>query len=418
MRRLQSTLIWKGALSAVLLLTLTCASAPSALAASRKGAPRKAPVHIGVKSPVRLTSNSAAWWQVTASANPDGTTTGRENVIRGAWALSTSDIWAVGYFQSGPYKALAEHWNGMSWSNVAVPNIGASDNELHAVAADASNDVWAVGYYYSLQDYHTETLTEHWNGVQWTIVPSPNVVASNGVIQDTTLYGVAALASDDVWAVGQYLNGGSGVEITEHWDGAQWTIVPGAVSTVGSSLNAIAAISATNIWAVGGDIEHWNGMQWSVVSSPTPSNGGLMGISALSASNIWAAGAYYDTTAQAERTLVEHWNGTAWTKFLPPNPTGGDDTFYAISAAQDGTVYAVGEADYSTSGTTGLVEIWNGASWAVQTLPALGYSYMFASVAFSLTDAWAMGFCDPSGAYLTLAEHYQPIYALGLPAPK
>jgi hypothetical protein len=140
----------------------------------------------------------------------------------------------------------------------------------------------------------------------------------------------------------------------------------------------------------------------------------------VNANNIWVAGDYFTTSSTIDRTLVEHWDGNTWTRILPPNPTSGNDIFYSVSAAQDGTVYAVGEADSTSTGTSGLIEIWNGASWVVQTVPSLGNFSYDASAAFSSTDAWAIGFyyTPSSGGYMTLAEHYQPITAVGAPAPK
>ena len=57
-------------------------------------------------------------------------------------------------------------------------------------------------------------LTIHWDGSSWTIVPS----ASSG-----TLNGVAAVASNDVWAVGSIVVG-SDQTLIEHWNGSQWQV--------------------------------------------------------------------------------------------------------------------------------------------------------------------------------------------------
>jgi hypothetical protein len=38
--------------------------------------------------------------------------------------------------------------------------------------------------------------------------------------------------------------------LIEHWDGSTWSIVPGAA--VSGHLYSITALSASNIWAVGG----------------------------------------------------------------------------------------------------------------------------------------------------------------------
>jgi hypothetical protein len=59
--------------------------------------------------------------------------------------------------------------------------------------------------------------------------------------------------------------------LIEHWDGTKWTQVPQSVSGFDSSLNAVAAISPTDAWAVGEQnlnqtvIEHWNGTVWALV---------------------------------------------------------------------------------------------------------------------------------------------------------
>ncbi len=49
----------------------------------------------------------------------------------------------------------AEHWDGTSWTSVAVPSNGAS---LNAVVAPAANDVWAFGI---------SSVAEHRNGTTW-----------------------------------------------------------------------------------------------------------------------------------------------------------------------------------------------------------------------------------------------------------
>ena len=54
----------------------------------------------------------------------------------------------------------------------AQPGRGCGENSLYSVAAIGPNDVWAVGSYTGTGGY--QTLTEHWDGGQWSIVPSPN----------------------------------------------------------------------------------------------------------------------------------------------------------------------------------------------------------------------------------------------------
>jgi hypothetical protein len=65
-------------------------------------------------------------------------------------AISANDVWAVGYYQSlaGENLPLIIHWDGTQWIEVATPDTGTSPNFLNAVAAVSSTDVWAVGYSY------------------------------------------------------------------------------------------------------------------------------------------------------------------------------------------------------------------------------------------------------------------------------
>src|SRR5207249_2791426 len=98
----------------------------------------------------------------------------------------------------------------------ASPNPGSMFNNLMAVSTVSTNDVWAVGSYRN-SGGPDQTLVEHWNGTQWTVVPSPNSEPSYNY-----LFGVAVVAANDVWAVGTY-NGYGGRTLILHWDGAQWS---------------------------------------------------------------------------------------------------------------------------------------------------------------------------------------------------
>src|SRR5205807_7887831 len=124
-------------------------------------------------------------------------------------------------------------------------------NRLVSVAAISANDIWAVGESddYSLKapdnNRSVETLVEHWDGKQWSIIASPN---PGRVGSD--LEGVAAFSAADVWAVGEPV--ASGGPLIEHWNGKQWSIVQSPKLKANyASLTAIAALSADNIWSVG-----------------------------------------------------------------------------------------------------------------------------------------------------------------------
>src|SRR5207302_562996 len=84
-------------------------------------------------------------------------------------AASPSDIWAVGaraieYLDTVVFDSLVEHWDGTQWTAMYnIPGVF-----LYGVKAVASNDVWAVG------TFSIGTLIIHWDGSSWSTVPSPN----------------------------------------------------------------------------------------------------------------------------------------------------------------------------------------------------------------------------------------------------
>jgi hypothetical protein len=295
-------------------------------------------------------------WGVVASPNVSGAT---ENTLAGVTAIAANNVWAVGSSTTSNFvrQTLIEHWNGRQWSIVASPNVAALDNGLTAVSAVSATDVWAVGTSSGTNGY--QTLIEHWNGTSWRIVSNPGVGMLNGV---------AAIATNNVWAVGSRASTNNIQTLIEHWDGRQWNVVASAGPGLASNtLSAVAAISANNIWAVGDFsnsvgphapysplIEHWNGKAWSIVASPTQGTSDLIGgIAAVSASNIWVVGDYtrdIDPAFGTYLTLIEHWNGTAWSVVNSPSPGSiASDLVSAAAIPKTGKVWAAGFVQNDTA---------------------------------------------------------------------
>ncbi|MHB8600676.1 MAG: hypothetical protein ACYDER_28205 [Ktedonobacteraceae bacterium] len=173
----------------------------------------------------------------------------------------------------------------------------------------SATDVWAVGGHTG-QGGHAEpyTLIEHWDGQHWHIVSSPNVGRAS------SLNGVVALSSQNVWAVGNHNQN----TLNEHWDGTSWSVIPPSLN--GFTYGGVA-IAANNIWAVGFTdnstfdtfVEQWSGTQWQQVSSPNvtattisaTNDNFLNGVSASSAHNIWAVGYVRAYIGDATSTLIE-----------------------------------------------------------------------------------------------------------------
>ena len=158
--------------------------------------------------------------------------------LSGAAVIAPGDMWAVGDVgtRSGPFQTLAEHFNGTNWTVVPTPALNAS---LSGVAGAAGDNVWAVGD--QAEGSSVNTLIEHWDGTSWSVVPSPNPNPQG----NNSLAAVAAVSASDIWAPGLQLQG----PFTEHWDGTSWSIVPtpGGVRFIAG----MAASRGGNVLAVG-----------------------------------------------------------------------------------------------------------------------------------------------------------------------
>lgn len=146
-------------------------------------------------------------------------------------AISAENAWTVGSFANA---TLIEHWDGVHWSVVPSPNPDPIGNRLEGITALSANDIWAVGS--SLLEWPPQrpnnpgvhTLIEHWDGHQWRVVLSPDGGGFNN------LSAVAADSADDVWAVGYIAHTFTSFDdpaytprlLVEHWNGHQWSIVP------------------------------------------------------------------------------------------------------------------------------------------------------------------------------------------------
>src|SRR5262249_43901197 len=204
--------------------------------------------------------------------------------LLGVAGAASNDVWPAGWSPSG---ALVEHGDGTSWSLVSSPAF--TGVSVAAISAHASNDVWVVG------GNGSNAGVEHWDGV-WA-------VGTASTIFGAPFSGPAVL----------------------HFNGTGWSLInPNTLLDFAS----VTALSPTNVWAVGtvsvffnhhlhrrAAMEHWDGTSWSIVSSPDPTHSPgldsfLSGIAAISASDIWAVGFNFASLGSWD-TLTEHWDGTS-----------------------------------------------------------------------------------------------------------
>ena len=311
-------------------------------------------------------------WSVISNPNPAYT----YSLFTSVAVVSSNDVWAVGFSWNSVnfYQTLIEHWNGSNWSIITSPN-PTSDSLFSGVAAVSSNDVWAVGLYNNNNGIN-QTLIEHWNGSKWSVVKSPNSGTANNVLN-----GVAGNSTSNVWAVGSYVNNGVQQTLTEHWNGTKWSIVKSPNSgTATNVLYSVVVISATDAWTVGYAVnngvqqtltEQWNGKKWSIVKSSNVSsseNELFLDAAALSVTDVWAMGLYVNSSG-VQQTLTEHWNGTKWSIVKSPNVGSSTNIFYGGTAVSTNNVWAVGYSTNSSGDFQTLTEHWNGSKWSVVPSP-------------------------------------------------
>jgi hypothetical protein len=328
-----------------------------------------------------------------------------DNNLAAVSAASANDAWAVGdyYNSNNPnvLESLGEHWNGSSWTAYPLPDVGPNENTLLGVSELPEGKAWAVGYFIDAE-YAQHTLIEHWNGSSWQVIPSPNPGGDGNI-----LYGVAAIADNDVWAVGgQQDSSGIWHPLAEHWDGSSWTVVPTQDPNGGGNLlYAVKTVSSGDVYATGQSgtafpsqalVEHYNGKGWATVTTPTDASESLdpFGITATTAGltlvgdretdvtpyttlvasgpesslgllatpsigseendlfatttaadgSTWAAGWYIEPGTEAHKTLTEQGINGVWSLVPSPNPGTGEDGFAGIAAIPGGGVWAVGIA--------------------------------------------------------------------------
>ena len=135
-----------------------------------------------------------------------------DNQLNGVVALADDNVWAAGFSTAAPdgsaaNQTLIEHWDGTSWTVVPSPNVAyggqVRDNLLQGIVAVSSSDLWAFGYYEanpSGESGDIFSLAMQWNGTSWSVVPTPNPTEES-MINDP-LYAGILTGPKSLWLVG------------------------------------------------------------------------------------------------------------------------------------------------------------------------------------------------------------------------
>jgi hypothetical protein len=319
------------------------------------------------------------------------------------------------------------------WAIVSSPNVDpiSTDNYLNDVTAISPSNTWAVGSYSdALSPAPESSLSEHWNGTAWNVVPTPNATDSvNGISENrgNRLNAVTAISASNVWAVGAHATlPGDGIgsfTLVEHWNGTAWKIISSPDAGSAAELNAVVAKSASDVWAVGSSVAsypdrgerplamHWNGTSWQVISTPNyGTSSQLFGVAKIpGTSELWAVGEYEKvdpvTGVRTGGALIEKFNGQGWT--VAAHMPGGESlngwkSPNSVTAISASSAFAVGSS----------VMHWNGTSWNLMShaLPSnSGFPVELEAVTRAPNgNLWAAGLRidAQTGSYHTLIERW------------
>jgi hypothetical protein len=309
--------------------------------------------------------------------------------LLGVSCRTAANCLAVGVDQNafkGVGGPLAEKWNGTAWRTIAVKlPAGATGGTLGRISCVSATHCVAVGFY-DKGAGHQFALADTWNGTSWTPSQPP---APGG--ESTSLSGVSCKSATACVAVGAYTknttSGPTSAPLAETWNGKKWTEArpPVPAGTDIAALDSVSCTSAASCIATGlvitstvsaALIESWNGRNWSRMKSaalPATTLGELISVSCPAAKSCAAVG--YASSPKGLGSLAETWNGKAWTLTTVHWPKGtSNELLTGVSCATGNRCVAVGTIDSnlnsnSNTGKAGAAA-WNGKAWTVTSVPA------------------------------------------------
>lgn len=163
--------------------------------------------------------------------------------INDGLAFANNDLWIVGQrFIMDHYQSYAAHRTNNSWSLVPIPGGSLPESTIQSISAVGPDDIWVVGYSYTFANPTRVAFTSHWDGNSWTEVALPALGTSSMLLD------VSALAADNAYAVGTYEDqSGSTLSAVLHWDGSAWALE----DALGNTPQTLVDRGGGEMWAMG-----------------------------------------------------------------------------------------------------------------------------------------------------------------------
>ena len=318
--------------------------------------------------------NGTSWIKLTPAV-PAGATL--EISLNAVSCTGAAHCVVVGAYDTGKGEArishaLAESWNGSSWTLLPAPPAGLTG--LQAVSCPTATQCVVLGTPVSQAAPGSAVL----NGSTWTSLTTPS---ASPTPTNQFLSGISCASVSNCMAVGQvpgpFGPGAVAGPVAERWTGgSSWQLLsvpdPAGISFAAggdeqedSYLNAVSCTGAASCVAVGGDGDFltvssyasfavaWNGSTWKVL--PAGQVDGLLGVSCYSSSHCLLTGTYLSRTDQT-LAMAQTWHGTG---VRIVSKTGLPGVLSGVSCVSSTFCMADGEGD--------AIDRWNGNRWTVST---------------------------------------------------
>ena len=235
---------------------------------------------------------------------------------------------------NGTWQTLVEHWDGKQWSIMITPNAANTSqvgrSVLNDIACSSPTSCFTVGYAETRRGVRLarRPFVEHWNGKQWSIVASANPRGATYVELDS----VSCVGGSKCFAVGWFSVGVSTVRpLAERWTGKAFSIVPSGrpQGSTDMRLFGVKCRTAADCVAVGqadgtAIVEHWSGAAWSVAAEPDAASKRFEELDSVSCPTATRCFAVgsYDDAAANSKALIVAGNGQNWSVVASDNPKG------------------------------------------------------------------------------------------------
>ena len=251
-----------------------------------------------------------------------------------------------------------------------------------------------------------------------------------GEHSSSTLYDVAIINENNIWAVGEiYMNDSLGQPDPTpynavHWNGTNWDTmrIPTKTfsgTTVSSVIKTIFSFNENDIWtfSIAGSYSHWNGSNWETefVSERDGSGNKLWGTSSS------------DLYLVCNNGGITYYNGSVWQKLESGTDTDIRDIWGITDISTSSTLIYSAVSNIGTSGDFKILRINNNGissekSWSYNTpVVSIWFKNRFKMYACggivaenNLGDLWEQESSIPDiGCYRIRATGYNDVYVVG-----